>query len=138
MIVTARDAKEFLIAQIADQAKYDGVPLSDTGRKMLYFSETGWTLPDIVEVNELFDRDYDESEYERKIALLIRHARKRKPDGWSAAIKALDREDHYLSVMIELSTGLARPPGDLWKLWGTGIAIVLVPLLAVMFYSTHC
>ena len=135
--MTARDAKEFLISQIADQATHDGVPLSEIERKMLYFSETGWTLPDIVEVNELFDRDYDESAYEQKIPWLIGHARKRRPDGWSAAIKVLDREDHYLSVIIELATGLVRPPGDLWKLWGTGTAIVLIILLAVIAYSSH-
>ena len=32
---------------------------------MLYFSETGWTLPDIREVEEAFGREYDMSEYEQ-------------------------------------------------------------------------
>jgi len=51
-----REAKEFLIARILAQAEHDGVALSDVERKMLYFSETGWTLPDIAAVNDEFDR----------------------------------------------------------------------------------
>ena len=41
---------------------------------MLYFSETDWTLPDIMQVNDEFDRDYDQDEYEKKITHLIRKA----------------------------------------------------------------
>ena len=52
---SAREAKEFLISRIVDQAQRDGVPLSEVERKMLYFSETGWTLPDIMSVNEASD-----------------------------------------------------------------------------------
>jgi hypothetical protein len=33
---------------------------------MLYFSETHWTLPNIAEVNEQFDAEYDQDEYEEK------------------------------------------------------------------------
>ena len=44
---------------------------------MLYFTENYWTLPDMMEVNEAFDRDYDTAEYEKKIAQLVRHARAR-------------------------------------------------------------
>ncbi len=33
---------------------------------MLYFSETAWTLPDIREVNNEFDKNYHQNEYERK------------------------------------------------------------------------
>ena len=40
---------------------------------MLYFSETDWTLPDMAEVSAAFDRDYDQNEYEHKIAVLIRN-----------------------------------------------------------------
>ncbi|HEY2906260.1 MAG TPA: hypothetical protein VGJ29_10210 [Vicinamibacterales bacterium] len=46
----ARAAKEFVVEQIVAEAKRQGVLLSDVERKMLYFSETDWTLPDIVEV----------------------------------------------------------------------------------------
>jgi hypothetical protein len=41
-----RNAKEFLIAQIAEQAHLEGVPLSETERKMLDFSQTEGTFPE--------------------------------------------------------------------------------------------
>jgi hypothetical protein len=41
----AREAKEFLISRIAEQAQRAGEPLSEIERKELYFSESGWTLP---------------------------------------------------------------------------------------------
>jgi hypothetical protein len=73
---------------------------------MLYFSETGWTLPDIAEVNEVFDRDYDQTQYEQKIGELSRNfcdnARKNDQDefrAWKEAIRTLSQEDHYLLVL---------------------------------------
>jgi len=57
---TSRDAKEFLISRIISESEREDVPLSEIERKMLYFTETAWTLPDIMEVNEVFDRDYDQ------------------------------------------------------------------------------
>jgi hypothetical protein len=52
----------------------EGVAFSDAERKMLYFSETAWTLPDIWDVSDKFDRDYDQDLYERKISGLIKNA----------------------------------------------------------------
>jgi len=68
---TARDAKEFLVSRIITEAQREGVPLSETERKMLYFSETAWTLPDIADVSDAFDRDYDQARYEEKIGTLL-------------------------------------------------------------------
>ena len=140
----AREAKEFLVARIAEQAQRDGVPLSEVERKMLYFSETAWTLPEIFEVNREFDRDYDQLLYEKKIATVIGNARNRArkedkalSDDWSAASKVLSREDHYLTEMIRLADTVVRPHGDLWKLWGTGIAICLA-FLAFLIFGSHC
>jgi hypothetical protein len=60
---------------------------------MLYFSETAWTLPDIMEVNSTFDRDYDQKKYEQKIRELSRNfcvdASKNNQDGAVAAGTAL-------------------------------------------------
>ena len=76
---------------------------------MLFLSESGWMLPEIPEVAEVFDREYDEPEYERTISGLIRRARKRsdkrKSQLWSNAIKRLRRGDHYLLVMIDEAGG---------------------------------
>lgn len=67
----AREAKEFLISRLVAEAQRENVSLSEIERKMLYFSETAWTLPDIMEVNNEFDREYDQAEYENKISRLI-------------------------------------------------------------------
>jgi len=69
---SGREAKEYLIAQIVLEAEREGMPLSETERKMMYFTETAWTLPDIWEVNEVFERDYDQLTYEGKIGELAR------------------------------------------------------------------
>ena len=49
--VRAQRAKEFLISQIVEEAQRENVPLSEVERKMLYFTETEETLPDIYEVS---------------------------------------------------------------------------------------
>ena len=110
---SGREAKEFLISQIVEEAQRENIPLSEVERKMLYFTESGWTLPDIMKVNEEFDREYDQDEYEHKIAKLVTKADKRIRKGvrddydkWWAAIRFLEREDHYILVMIRLA-GLA-------------------------------
>lgn len=126
---TGREAKEFLISKIVEEAQRENVPLSEVERKMLYFTESGWTLPDIMEVSEDFDREYDQAKYEKKIAKLVTKAdgRIRKGsrddyDKWWAAIGFLQREDHYISVMIRLA-GL-RPRGDQLRLFATALVIV--------------
>jgi len=73
----AEQAKEFLISQIVEESVRERVPLSEIERKMLYFTESEETLPDIYEVNDQFEREYDSSEYEKKIANLLRNAYRR-------------------------------------------------------------
>src|SRR6202165_5737886 len=126
---TGREAKEFLISKIVAEAQHENAPLSEIERKMLYFTESGWALPDIMKVSEDFDREYDQHKYEQKIARLITKADKRIRKGsrddydrWWAAIRFLQREDHYISVMIRLA-GL-RPRGDQLRLFVTGLGIV--------------
>lgn len=109
---TGREAKEFLVSCIVTQAQREGISLSDIERKMLYFSESAWTLPDIMEVNEAFDREYDQHEYEQKIGRLSRNfcadASKNNYDGferWKAAVRALGQEDHYLLVLVAAGDG---------------------------------
>ncbi len=68
---SARDAKEFLIARVVEEAKGENIPLSEVEHKMLYFSETHWTIPDIASVSERFDREYDQDEYEEHYILVM-------------------------------------------------------------------
>ncbi len=91
---TTRDAKEYLISRISAQADKDGVSLSDVERKMLYFSDTNWTLPNMMVISEDFDRNYNQNEYEAKIGRVIQHVRdgasaKHGDDGWNEAVKRL-------------------------------------------------
>jgi hypothetical protein len=140
-----RDAKEFLVSRIASEAELEGMPLSETERKELYFSESAWTLPDMERVNEEFERSYDQDDYERKIAALIRNARKRdgltSPEDkklWSEAIQFLRQEDHYILVMIRQAGISTRPPGDLVRLLATGFGLVgLVLCLALVLNYFH-
>jgi hypothetical protein len=125
-----REAKEFMVAKIVTEAQRENAPLSEVERKMLYFTESGWTLPDIMKVSDDFDREYDQDKYEQKIAKLVGKAdgRIRKGsrddyDSWWAAIRFLEREDHYITVMIRLA-GLRRR-GDQLRLFAAGLGIVI-------------
>jgi hypothetical protein len=127
----AQDGKEYLIAQIVEEAQRQSVQLSEVERKMLYFTETVETLPDIFDVNEQFESEYDDEEYEAKISYLLRHARKRvrkeSPDGaqrWTEAERDLRREDHYLGVMVGKSHTAA---GGFWTvaIWSTAITAAI-------------
>lgn len=132
---TARKAKEFLATHIIREAQLQNVPVSEIEQKMLYFTESGWTPPHMMEISEQFDEEYDQSEYEAKMTKLARSAAKRakKTTGdeyarWLDAIRLLSREDHYISEFV----GTPRPSYDLLKLWGTGFAIV--GLFVVMIF----
>jgi hypothetical protein len=127
----AQDAKEYLIAQIVQEAQREDVPLSEIERKMLYFADSVETIPDIVQVNEQFEQEYNEVEYEAKVSHLLRYARKRvrkeSPEGaqrWMQAEMNLRREDHYLGVIVENSH---TPVGGFWTvaIWSTAIAAAI-------------
>jgi hypothetical protein len=133
--VTDREALDYLAARIAAEAERDGTPLSEVERKMLYFSETDWTLPDMAGVSAEFDRDYDEDQYERKIAGLIRKIEadshghnQEEQETWDAAVYKLSDGDRYLLVMLSSSFSplgrATRPPHDRLKLWLTAFGIV--------------
>jgi hypothetical protein len=133
----AREAKEFLVSGIVTEAQREHVSLSETERKMLYFSETGWTLPDMTEVNDKFDRECDQAQYEKKIAHLIRRAiartRGENPEeaaSWIGAIRKLKKEDHYISVMAE-EAGVST--GSLTDNWKTAALLALFACAFVAF-----
>jgi hypothetical protein len=122
-----KQALDYVAGKIAAEAKRQGVPLSEVERKMLYFSETDWTLPGILEVNAEFERDYDEDEYERKICSLgqaieaqLKNASAEESDLWYEAIRKLTDGDRYLLVLLNPrlvpAAASGRPPGDILKL----------------------
>jgi len=101
---------------------------------MLYFSETGWTLPGMKEVNAAFEQEYDEAAYERRIAALARAIEQRESgDGlseeeWANAVERLSRGDHYLSVLIGAGGQRAMAP-----LWVRVAAVVVLVLVYALF-----
>jgi hypothetical protein len=141
----ARDAKEFLIAKIVWEAQRDGIPLSDVERKMLYFSETDWTLPDMAETNDAFERDYDQSTYEQKIGALAHkfcaEARKTNRDdldSWKAAVRTLSSEDHYILVLMrgEKASADSRLV-DRLKLVALAFLITLLVMVGIYLFANR-
>lgn len=148
--MNAQAAKEFLIARVVQEAGSSHVQLSETERKMLYFTETSASLPDIMEVNSEFERDYDADEYEDKIANLLKDARARdkqaspsREQEWKDALDALKKEDHYILVMVNLAfgTGLGSSKThrarNLLLYIGIGIGLVLALVLISMRNAQH-
>jgi hypothetical protein len=140
---TDKQALDFIAGKIAAEAEREGSPLSEVERKMLYFSETEWTLPDLAEASAEFDRDYNQNEYERKIATLVRKITAHhngnnlnEEENWNKAIARLSEGDHYILVLVNLgqSSGsgflptlgpaAVRPPHDVLKLVLTALAVV--------------
>jgi hypothetical protein len=137
-----REAKDFLVAQTAEQAALEGVPLSDLEKRMMYFTESAEAVEDSVKLHEEFEAHYDSDEYESKIAKLLHHAharaKKENPEKarlWSDAIRTLNKGDHYLLVLWNLQSAEERPPYDSLKLLAAAILIVST-LLAWEFWVT--
>jgi hypothetical protein len=142
---SVKDAKDFLAGRIIDQADREGAPLTDVERKMLYFSESHSSLPGMSDIYDEFDRDYDQTVYEKKMAAIARRAYRHdwhddSEDAyrWLGAIRRLKSEDHYLSVILHQA--VIRPPYDSMKLWLSALGLVLVMLAglgAIEFFGDH-
>jgi len=139
---TIREAKEYLASRIVEEAQRDGVPLTDVERKMLYFTETGWTLPDMKKVSSEFDRDYDQSEYEQKIGELVARIQSGLTDKgqqeqktWALALEKLSQGDHYLLVLVDAANPTRKGARRNLKL--LIIALVLFAYVALNAYFTH-
>jgi hypothetical protein len=102
---TVDSAKQFLLNRLIEQAAADGATLSEVEKRMFLFSELS-PNPD-WEANEKFEAEYDDLEYEKKVAKLLRHAYahdKKAAEGvdiWRDSLKALTKEDFYGLVMVD-------------------------------------
>ena len=139
---STREAKEYLIGHIVQEAQQEDVSLSETERKMLYFSETARTLPDMEKASENFDRDYDQNEYEQKIGSLVanlcEHLKKDNADelkSWDTAVRQLRTEDHYLLVLIDAGRRASNTSGSPWWSYALGAGICL---LIILFAIRSC
>jgi len=119
----AVEAKEFFVSRIIAEAVRENALLSDLEKRTLYFTETGSDarqeyLDDVAE----FEDQYDDQEYEQKIARLLKKAYdydSAHPEElgvgvedagqtYRSAYEVLRREDHYILIMIDEALG--------WKL----------------------
>jgi hypothetical protein len=105
--MNAREAKDFLVEQVAEQARLDNVSLSQIEKRMMYFVENDPTsCEDPFGLNVEFEAQCDTPEYENKISGLLSRAYKRlktedpeKVSQWDDALRTLYAGDHYLPVM---------------------------------------
>jgi len=94
-------------------------------------------------VNAAFDRECNQDEYEKKIAGLIGRVRtgvlandRDELDAWTEAVRTLQKEDHYLLVMISAAGESVRPRHDLLRLLLTALSIVCI-LVAIAFFAAR-
>jgi hypothetical protein len=132
---TAREAKEYLVGRITDEAALEGAPLTEAERKMLYFSERDWTLPDMMEVNSEFERDYNQDEYEEKIGRLVRKIQERQNSGaeqqreeWCSALERLGGEDDYLLTLVDSGCRVGGKNPTWWGRLGAWLPNLNAPL----------
>ena len=135
--MTIREAKDFLVAQTAEQAALEGVPLSDLEKRMMYFTEGPEAIEDPSTLNEEFEAQYDIAQFEKKISRLMGHAYKRiknqNPEivrRWDAAIRVLRRGDHYILVLW--GHPLKRASLREWFATAVLVLFLLMPFLVVM------
>ncbi len=123
-----RQAKEYLVDRIVAEAQREGTTLSEVERKMLYFSETDWTLPGILEINEAFERECDQEEYEQKIALLVRKLQQtltpEEQEDWGNAVLKLCDGDHYLLMLIDSASSKGGRMGRIGRSLGPWLPIL--------------
>jgi hypothetical protein len=142
-----KEAKDFLADQAAQQAAFDRTPLSDLERRMMYFTESDpSSCDDPVGLNDEFEEKYDTVEYEAKMSRLLRRAYKRLKDEnvgerlqWDEAISTLEKGDHYILVLLNVDSKLARQGLRIWLVlaWGIGLGIALVILLMLGIVWNH-
>lgn len=116
------EAKAFFADKVAQQARSEGLRLSDAERRMLSWSESD---PDFIAEPGLADQlalEMSDEEYEAKIAGLLERsfesnvaadpaARK----AWRQMHAALSEGDYYILIMIDRAVGAKLRPW--WQFW---------------------
>ncbi len=118
MFHTVREAKDFFISRIVEQANREHHPLSDVEKRMLSFTETApEASPGLMETVAEFEPAHDDAKYEQKIAGLLNRAYRADLDRarqtregdprliYGQALGLLRTEDHYITIMVEQGIG---------------------------------
>ena len=105
--MNSRQAKDFFVQQVAEQAALEGLLLSDIEKRMMYFTESdSSSCEDPLALNSEFEVQCDTDEYEAKVSGLLQRAYERlrdskAKDSWDGAISELRKGDHYLLVLLD-------------------------------------
>lgn len=134
-----REAKDFLVAQTAEQAALEGMPLSDLEKRMMYFTEGKDALEDPTALNDEFEAECNTAAYEAKIARLMHHAYARLREdsdearrNWDIAIRCLRRGDHYLLVMWNMSPREEWSVGYFLKILAGSLGVIFLMFLVIL------
>lgn len=128
-----QEAKDFLVQQAEEQAQLESVPLAELEKRMMYFTEGPDAIENPITLNEEFEEQFNTSEYETKIAKLLRHAYKRlkqndesKAGVWKESVRKLKEGDHYLIVLLEMVPTSDHPKRDFLLQVGIGVLIAFL------------
>ena len=143
MNMSIAEAKQFMADRIAAEAVREGAPLGEIEKEMLLFSEARASGKE-MEASRTFERDFDDKEYESRVARLARTvydfdvAAGRKAE-WDEALDELASEDVYLFVMLE-HAGIVKTTSHLrvpdWRLLlAFAPALVCVVLAGVVAFT---
>ena len=105
-------AKEFFISKVLQEAEQQGLVLSKAEKYMLAWSESDPSFVIDNELNEQFEKEITQAEFEKKIQALIKQAYekdiskdKHMKETYRTAYKALRQGDHFILVMIDDAIG---------------------------------
>lgn len=119
-------ATGFFAKRVIQQARSEGMPLSDVESQMLYWSESDPAFKADPQFAATFARHRSDEEFEAKICGFLKrayaadvaadpHAREK----WGRAFAALQRGDYYVTIMIERSLGYKVKMRRWWpQAWG--------------------
>ena len=143
MATSVAEAKQFLVDRIAAEAEREGAPLNEIESAMLAFSEVGASEKEL-EWARTFERDFDDKEYESRMARMARTVYDRdvatgRKTEWDEALDELASEDFYLMVVLE-QAGIVKTTSHLrlpdWRLLvGFVPALVCVALAAAVAFA---
>jgi hypothetical protein len=111
------EAKHYLVDKIVSKAEWEGIPLSEIERKMLYFSDADWALPEVQKVRTEFNHNHDLEEFQQKIAGLV-HKIQTGVDAhqglekvaWDQAVEVLQGGGHFLHTLIHFTPEYKEEP----------------------------
>jgi hypothetical protein len=122
MVQTQSEAKRYFVEKVVQQARSEGVILSDAERGMLSWSESDPEFKADPELADQLATEMSDQEYESKVIGLLarRFATEVGEDPgsietWRQPYAVLGQGDHYILIMINKAVDLKRK--QWWKFW---------------------